>query len=478
MQTVPWSRLKPYRFENLPSFTRTEMALWNWYQSIGPERTEWTAWVTEILGHLLERPAGQQLQLIQTHQVDAQFGEKVLSFGSKQELFIGRGSDSDVVLSADAIAKRHTRVILKEGQPYLEDLGGRLGTYLEDKKIPPNELRLLRNGDQFTVFPYRFRVALEQAWSPETEVALSECALRGLTRAEFFQQSPAGGRIFVVTAHPSDERALLGVSPSFLAKLQQRMLAPMGLDRVQAPVPADDALVGFTILALLEHLNRRLKFPVQFSLGRGTRAALADATRGMMLSCAVGVGGLTGQVRIFLPLEYLSQCKPDVPGKGASTLPPGLSWRLPVSNSFVDLSASEIAQVGLGDILLTQRFDAILLPKDHAGWGLISEGSNSSKFQIDKYFERSMCVEMALEGSGGVSKPDIESLPLRLHVIVGEKEFTLAEVQLLGPGTIIELDGGKTDPVRLMVNGKILGEGELVEIDGSLGVKVLRWRTS
>jgi flagellar motor switch/type III secretory pathway protein FliN len=42
----------------------------------------------------------------------------------------------------------------------------------------------------------------------------------------------------------------------------------------------------------------------------------------------------------------------------------------------------------------------------------------------------------------------------------------------------VELDGGRTDPVRLMVNGKILGEGELVEIEGSLGVKVLRWRSS
>ena len=59
-----------------------------------------------------------------------------------------------------------------------------------------------------------------------------------------------------------------------------------------------------------------------------------------------------------------------------------------------------------------------------------------------------------------------------------KKEFTLAEVQSLGPGSIVELDGGRTDPVRLMVNGKILGEGELVEIEGSLGVKVLRWRSS
>lgn len=477
MQTLLWSRLKSYRFENLPSFTRKEIALWNWYRRIGPDQTEWKAWVAEIFGHLLERPAGLQLQLVQTHQVDTQFGEKVLSFGSKQELFIGRGPDNDVALSADAIAKRHTRLVLKDGQPYLEDLGGRLGTYLWDKKIPPNEMRPLRNGDQFTVFPYRFRVVLEQSWSPETEVALSEFGLQGLTRAEFFQLSPAGWRIFVVNAHPSGERALLEVSPSFLAKLQQRMFAPLGMERVKAPVPSDDALVGFTILAVLEHLNRRLKFPVQFSLGRGTRAALADATRGMLLSFAVGVGGLSGQVRIFLPLEYLSKYKPEaLPAE--SRYPAGLCWRFPVSAGFVDLSANEIAQIGLGDILLAQRLNAILLPAFESGWGIVPEGSNSAKFQVDKYFERSTSVEMGLEGTAAVSKPDIETLPLRLHVILGEKEFTLAEVQSLGPGTIIELDSTKSDPVRLMVNGKILGEGELVEVEGNLGVKVLRWRTS
>lgn len=478
MHTLSWSRLKAYRFEKLPAFTRKEIALWNWYCRIAPEHIEWKAWVGEIFGHLLERPAGQQIQLVQTHQVDTQFGEKVLSFGSKQELFIGRGPDNDVVLSADAIAKRHTRVVLKDGRPYIEDLGGRLGTYLGDKKIPANEPRQLRNGDQFTVFPYRFRAVLEQSWTPETDVALSECDVQGLTRADFFQQSPAGWRIFVVNEHPSGEKALLEMSPSFLARLQQRMFAPMGMDRVKGPLPSDDALVGFTILALLEHLNRKLKFPMQFSLGRGTRAALADSTRGMLLSSAIGVSGLTGQVRIFLPLTYFSSYKTAEPAGQEPYYPPGLSWRLPVSAGFVDLATSEIAQVGLGDILLTQRCDAILLPTTAAGWVILPEGSNATKFQIDKYFERSMSVEMGHEGTASVSKPDLETLPLRLHVIVGEKDFTLSEVQSLSPGAIVELDAGRLDPVRLMVNGKVLGEGELVEIEGNLGVKVLRWRNS
>jgi flagellar motor switch/type III secretory pathway protein FliN len=69
-------------------------------------------------------------------------------------------------------------------------------------------------------------------------------------------------------------------------------------------------------------------------------------------------------------------------------------------------------------------------------------------------------------------------LPLRLHVVLGEKEFSLAEIQSMGPGMIVEFEATRSEPVRLMVNGKVLGEGELVEVEGKLGVKVLRWRAS
>lgn len=479
MQPAPRSRPLPYRFENLPSLTHKEVILWNWYSRVGPSRMEWRSWVAEIFGHLLERPADQQLQLIQTHLVDAGFSERVLSFGSKQELFIGRAADNDVVLPAKAIANRHARLILKDGQLYLEDLGGGLGTYLWEKRIQPNKMELLRNGDQVSVFPYRFRVLLEQSWSPETDVVLSECHVQPLSRAEFLAMSPAGWRVFVVNPHPRGERALLEVSPVFLAELQQRLFGPLGLERGKENVPSDDALVGFVMLAALERLNRRLKFPVQLSFGRGKGHSLADATRGMLLSSAIGVGGLTGYFRIFLPLEFLSKCNPDTPAGSGQDYPAGLCWRFPVSAGFVDLSPDEIAQIGLGDILVTENAAATLFPNDFSkGWTMLEDGSNSRRFRIDKYFERSTSVETGGEATGAASKPDIGALPLRLHVVLGEKEFTLAEIQSLSPGTIVELEAIKSDPVRLMVNGKILGDGELVDVEGKLAVKVLRWRST
>jgi flagellar motor switch protein FliN/FliY len=459
--------------QDLPSFTRKEVDLWNWYCQVGPGQKDWKNWAQEIFGHLLERPSGQALRLVQTHQVDTQSGDKVLSFGSKQEIFIGRDADNDVVLSANAIAKRNTRLILKDGQPYVEDLGGRLGTYLGDKKIQPNEPHLINDGDQFTVFPYRFRVVVE----PETEVALTDCKVQALSRAEFFQLSPVGWRVFVIQAQPDGEQALLEASPSFLNRLQQGMLGPLGLDRTRGAVPSDDALLGFTILAVLEHLNRSLKFPFQLSLARGTRNSLADSTRGFLVSFTIGAGSITGNVRLFLSLDFLAKTKTDV-ATAAPAYPEGLSWNLPISVAQLDLSPDEISQVGLGDVLLAQRSAAILLPNFRAGWSITpEEGSNSTRFRVDKYFERSAFVEHGSEGASS-ARPNIEMLPLRLHVVLGEKEFSLAEIQSMGPGMIVEFEATRSEPVRLMVNGKVLGEGELVEVEGKLGVKVLRWRAS
>jgi len=87
-------------------------------------------------------------------------------------------------------------------------------------------------------------------------------------------------------------------------------------------------------------------------------------------------------------------------------------------------------------------------------------------------------VEAGGEAHPATNKPDLKALPLRVQVVLGEREFSLGEIQSLSPGTILELDIAKTDPVRLMVNGKILGEGELVEVEGNLAVKILRWRAS
>jgi len=477
-QSALHARTVPYRFEGISSWTREHVRIWNWYCRALPGNPQWSAWLGEILGRLLERPDGVELKLTQTHMVETEAAEQTLTFGSKNEITLGRGSENDVVMPAKAISNRHAKIALGESKATLEDLGGKLGTYLWDKRLGANSPHLLPDGDQFSIFPYRFRTSLSRRWAPASAVSLAGWRSQECRQGDFVASMPAGWRQFVVNSHPDGERLLLDFSADFQRAIVDRLLQPLGMERPRQSVPSDDALVGFVMLAMLERVNRTLKFPTQFSFSRSVANSTSDATRGVVLSAALRFGGLSGQFRLFVPLPFLERNLKEA-SPGAEIFPNGLSWSFPVSVGYVDLSPDEMAQVGLGDILVTERALHALFPNDFArGWFLTEEAGNLGRYQFDKYFERGSSLETTGEVSEGGGKPDLGALPLRLHVIVGEKEFTLTEIQSLVPGTIVELEVLKTDPVRLMVNGKVLGEGELVEVEGKLAVKVLGWRNT
>jgi flagellar motor switch/type III secretory pathway protein FliN len=464
-----------YRFDNLPSLSRNEVRLWNWYCRAAPSQQDWRAWVADIFGHLLEKPEGYQIRLIQTHLVDPKFGEKTLEFGSKQEISLGRQAENDVVLSATAIASKHARLFVKDGQFYLEDQGGQLGTYLWDGRLPAREKQLVRAGDQFTVFPYRFRILLETRWAPETDISLSDCTLQLSSRADYTQQAPRGYSVFAIDANPSSVRALVHVSPAFLEDLRQRAFFPLGLG-IASAVPSDETFLGFVLFAILERLNRKLNFPMRFSFARDDRSGSPDNARGVSLSFAVRVGDSTGDFRVFLPFGFLNNGEAGITAAGAGTFT-NLTWQLPVAAGFVDLSFDEISQLGLGDIIVAQHGPAILFPRNFSlGWSMTADGSNFTRFKIDKYLEGGLSLPNGADETASLTRSAVEALPVRLHVVLAEKEFTLAEIQSFSPGTVIELGASKTEPVRLLVNGKFLGEGELVDVEGSLAVRVLSWR--
>jgi len=467
-----------YRFDNLTKLSRNEVVLWNWYCRTVSSR-EWREWIQDIFRHLFEKPIGHELRLVQSNVVEPQSGEKVLEFGSKEELLLGRHEENDVVLPAKAIASKHAHIFVKDGRMYLEDLGGQLGTYFWDTKISPRSRQVLRSGDQFTIFPYRFRVQLEPAWAAEVDITLGDCSVRPITRSEYMSNTPPESTSFVLNSEPGTEKLLLGVSPAFLAELSQRVLQPLRVKSVKQAVVSDDTVLGFVLFSLLERVNRRLKFPSRFSFARDTKNAGPSETRGMYISFALKVGDLAGKFRLFLPLTFLSPSEVALPGGIESQFPDELAWKFPVSAGFVDLSVEDTSQLALGDIIVAQHAPAILFPNDFSkGWRGNAEGSNFNRCQLDKYFEGGVSVAEEAEVSASLDRPSIDTLPLRLQVILAEKEFTLAEIQSFNAGTIVELGTSKIEPVRFMVNGKILGEGELVEVEGSLAVRVLGWRNN
>jgi type III secretion system YscQ/HrcQ family protein len=192
--------------------------------------------------------------------------------------------------------------------------------------------------------------------------------------------------------------------------------------------------------------------------------------RGIAISFSIGLSGFSGGMRLFLPfaaLETLSAM--PTAAQGAAARLPGRTWSLPVSRGWVDLTPEDMAGLEPMDILLYTPHPAVFLPGTYEkGWEAAVQGDNPWSLRIDKYSDWSVRMQEN-------NVPDLRALPVRLHVVIGEKELTLAEMDNLVPNTILELGTGKTDPVRLAVNGRMVGTGELVEVEGRLGVRVLSW---
>jgi flagellar motor switch protein FliN/FliY len=75
------------------------------------------------------------------------------------------------------------------------------------------------------------------------------------------------------------------------------------------------------------------------------------------------------------------------------------------------------------------------------------------------------------EASGGPYDLLLE-VELDAQVRFGSREMELKELLELGPGDVVELDRNVTDPVDLIVGGRIVARGEVVLVDGNFGLRV------
>lgn len=477
----------PLIFSGLEQHTRDEVRLWNWYCRFFPSKTDWKSWCAKIFSELLERPSGHALSLVQHNRLQPEKHEYNFV---KDEIRIGRALDNDIVLVGASISKHHSQIFLKAGNFYLEDLDSTLGTYRSKKKLTPHQPVALRNGDEFAIFPYSFTVKMTTAWVPESHVDVYAGDIKTARWSEFAEEKPVDYVSFEVPVYPTWFAGCLQASQAFLNELLDRALHSLDVPpRRTGMTQADTGILEFLLLSLLEKANKELNFPFQFALNHAARPPrFAPDTRGLAFGFSLGLSQLGGAFRLFLPYQLLG-----VMEKAVSALPPfspplEITWRFPVSVGYVDLTADELRHLEPTDVLLFNSAVEILFPKNHCrGWKALLIADNPWSIKIDNYFERSFLMEESEKSEQSKeqastkvagTKPDLKQLPVLLHVVIGEKEMTLAEANGLAHESILELDRTKSDPVDLAINGKFVGKGELVEVEGKLGVKILSWRTS
>lgn len=106
-------------------------------------------------------------------------------------LSIGRGRDNDVVLSSDAVSRRHARLEQRDSHVFATDLGSTNGTFVNDEGRLVNERRLSRGdllkiGD--TIFKYLSGSDVEAQYH---EVIFRMAVTDGLTNLSNRQQLDA-----------------------------------------------------------------------------------------------------------------------------------------------------------------------------------------------------------------------------------------------------------------------------------------------
>jgi pSer/pThr/pTyr-binding forkhead associated (FHA) protein len=69
----------------------------------------------------------------------------------EEQVRIGRDPEGDVVLSDLGVSRSHARILRRENELLLEDLGSRNGTVINDRKLPAGGTFPLRDGDTIRV---------------------------------------------------------------------------------------------------------------------------------------------------------------------------------------------------------------------------------------------------------------------------------------------------------------------------------------
>lgn len=66
----------------------------------------------------------------------------------------------------------------------------------------------------------------------------------------------------------------------------------------------------------------------------------------------------------------------------------------------------------------------------------------------------------------------LEDVPIPLVIELGRLNMTVREIAELRQGEVLELGRSPTEPVALVVEGRVIGGGKLVNVEGEIGVQI------
>jgi flagellar motor switch protein FliN/FliY len=66
----------------------------------------------------------------------------------------------------------------------------------------------------------------------------------------------------------------------------------------------------------------------------------------------------------------------------------------------------------------------------------------------------------------------LDSVKVRLSVVVGQAETTLGELMGLKEAAVLKIDRHVEQPVDVTINGEVVARGQLVAVDDNFGIRI------
>lgn len=80
---------------------------------------------------------------------------------ASDKFLIGRGDDCQLRPKSDSISRRHCILAVRDGRVLAQDLKSRNGTFVNDKRLPPDRAKVLKPGDLLRVGKLEFEIIIK-----------------------------------------------------------------------------------------------------------------------------------------------------------------------------------------------------------------------------------------------------------------------------------------------------------------------------
>ena len=300
----------------------------------------------------------------------------------------------------------------------------------------------------------------------------------------------------------------------------------------------EQGVLSFILLKTLSHLTQGWVTGQELALSLDGFAAKSTEFESLMSDDSsfylVGVrilsGKCRGYARVLVPQEIISANFNAAPVQHSGSLSEqdyvrmqlqrlgesNIVGRVEVAD--IDLGPSDIANLEVGDIIVLENHQlslesGVLHGEAFVRLGMGKNGGLRGRLLLDDDRPRLEIVEIkvqeepaevdAMESEEGVEEvveqevaaenPEagqqegadlgdnlaeteglLRDVPAPIVVELGRIRLNTSQVVRLRQGQILRLPRNSSDPVDLVVNGKLLARGELIEVDGELGVRLLK----